>query len=213
MEGYQELCDKMDKAKIIRQGDFCYTCESVKSPFCCFYLYTNGNEIKVFNPINLKELKPSINNTNGYVRYKIPVNCSFVGRRDIYLHQIIGIYKYGDFFMYNHEFQIDHIDNDRYNNNPDNIQILLRSDNARKRNIRKNTIIESDEVMTPFYSDIFNDIYISSDMKLYKPINKKVGMWKLLRPRNDECNIYVLRDKNKKLRNVSLNKAILEIDS
>ena len=213
MDGYQELCNKMEKTKIIRQDDFCYNCEFVKSPFCCCYLYVDDRDIKIFNPITLKELKPSINNTNGYVRYKIPVNCGFVGRRDIYLHQVIAISKFGDFFMYNKDYQVDHIDNDRRNNNPDNIQILLRSDNARKRNIRKNVIIESDEIMTPFYPDTFNDIYISSDMKLYKPINKKEGMWKLIRARNDDCNIYVLTDKNKTLRTITLNKAIFEVDA
>lgn len=208
MEGYLELCNRLDKDKMILLDEVYYKCDLIKSPFCCVYMHVSVDDILVFNPLTLKLLMPSTNNTNGYIRYNIPRSCGFTERNTIYLHQLVGIWKYGDFFMYNHEFQIDHIDNNKANNWPDNIQILSRRENAAKQIFSKPEVIYSNEEMKAFFPDVFNEIYMSNEHKLYKPINKKEGIWKLLKPHNKKHDIYVLTDKNKRRRNVSLNQYI-----
>jgi len=204
LDGYIELVKEVDNKKVINIDNICYHCELVKSPFCCCYLYIGKDEIKIFNPITLKEIKTGNNNTSGYYRFRIPNGCGFTGLNQLYIHQLIAIWKYGDFFMYNKDYQIDHIDNNKANNTPNNIQILLAKDNAKKRITTERVELAFDKKLTPFHPEVFDNIFMSDDYKLYKPVKREVDLWYELKMKNPDKRIYVLTDKNKHVRNYTI---------
>lgn len=212
---YIKMCNQSQHQKVINYNDSFYITEFVKSPFICCYIHIDNNKVNhdidsfdnnnitIFNPITLKPLKPNNNNTTGYYRYNIPKGCGFMGLQQIYLHQIVGIWKFGDFFMYRKDYQIDHIDNNKTNNNPANIQILLRSDNAKKRILKDIEYNNKPNNIKAFLPNTYDNIFIDDNYNLYKKLK---DTYQLLHPRNEDKKIYVLKNKiTGNLSNITLN--------
>ena len=91
------------------------------------FLKTKNKTIKTI-------LKPQIK--NGY--FVVDLNC-YSKRKRIKVHQLIyTTFIDSDFIPFLNEYVIDHIDENKLNNNVNNLQVLTRGENTRKHYYLKN---------------------------------------------------------------------------
>lgn len=228
------------QTKIIKLNNIEYETKLVSNPVITCYVYIKDKDIMIFNPETDKLIKTSTYNTSGYQRFYIPTHFQFTKLRYLYVHQLVAMVKYPDFFndsfdglrFYLKDKQIDHINGDITDNSLDNIQLLEQQENLAKR--RKNKKLEyfefsNKEKLIKIKPEEFNDLYydpeskqllrfLKSSSKRFTASNKvkpkdKKDLYIILKPKNEKDKVYLLNNKNKKPTNLSLKKALREVQS
>lgn len=109
----------MDKVKIIKSN--------LNPRYLCI---STG---QIYDTLRNKMIKPTINPETQYEAFWCYINNE---RKFIYVHHFI-YFAFNNIKQLPPKFQIDHIDNDRHNNNLNNLQLLSQKDNIIKSKSRK----------------------------------------------------------------------------
>ncbi len=91
---------------------------------------------KIYSKYSNKFLKPSCDNTGGYLRFRL-------NDKLIYLHRLLAIA-----FIDNPDNKplIDHIDRNKLNNNLDNLRWVTSSENCENRGLNKNNKLKQKNI-------------------------------------------------------------------
>lgn len=206
---YYNAVKDLPLTHIVEYENIKYTTILLTNPIITIYLYIEGNNILIFKPLTYKLIKINTNNTTGYKRLSIPKHFRFTDRTTLYVHQVVAMYKYKQYlFILNHKLEVDHIDNNKYNNAIDNIQLLTKYENLLKRTYNNKSEYIGSFHAKQILQDDFNNLYIDKVKKLLlHPIDLKYKLFKVIKPTNNTGN-YIITDKNKRLRNININKII-----
>ena len=208
-KSYYEAVKDLPLTHMVEYENNKYNTVLLTNPIITIYLYIENNNILLFKPLTYKPIKTNSNNTTGYKRLSIPKHFRFTDKTSLYVHQLIAMFKYKQYlFVLNHKFEVDHIDGNKENNAVDNIQLLTKYDNLFKRTFNNKTEYIASFHAFQILENDFNNLYIDKAKKLLlHPVDLKYKLYKVIKPTNNTGN-YVITDKNKRLRNININKVI-----
>lgn len=179
------VCSYLDKDAIPYTKIYLYKLNKLKETFkeLSPMLYNYETSIKLYNNIKLQDL----------------IALNYCDMFDIKL-QLLKIHKEPK----HNNLNIIHIDNNKYNNDPNNIKLLSINDNPNKSNHNKYDIIyykgstnDLHEITTINDKQLKQPLYISNDKQLFK--QNKQGFKQLHKYNSNIGTYYKIQDKNNKI--------------
>lgn len=179
------VCSYLDKDAIPYTKIYLYKLNKLKETFkeLSPMLYNYETSIKLYNNIKLQDL----------------IALNYCDMFDIKL-QLLKLHKEPK----HNNLNIIHIDNNKYNNDPNNIKLLSINDNPNKSNHNKYDIIyykgstnDLHEITTINDKQLKQPLYISNDKQLFK--QNKQGFKQLHKYISNIGTYYKIQDKNNKI--------------